>query len=164
MEGEEKIMGSVGAVKASLTAGTISTIQDYIEGTGYKFTQSEVKEILAASTKTSTPLYRVEDAEWMANKLSVGDEFTFNRDLKSFTNANGIDTIIAEGDDAGLYEGRIAIFKTVGPTTSLDIAKYSVHHAEENEHLVHGRFKVVNITPGGKRYGYDTVIYEIKEL
>ena len=149
----------------NLSEDTIKAIDGYIEGTGNKFTDKQIKEIKAAMEKTDKPLYRVEDAQWMADGLKVGDEFTFDKPLKGFTqDMDGIRTVVAEGDDAGLYEETLVIFKTEGGTEAMDISGISRNHAEEKESLVGGKFEVVSVEDGPEINGHKTRIIKIRQI
>lgn len=149
----------------NLSEDTIKAIDGYIEGTGNKFTDKQIKEITAAMEKTDKPLYRVEDAQWMADGLKVGDEFTFDKPLKGFTqDMDGIRTVVAEGDDAGLYEETLVIFKTESGTEAMDISGISRNHAEEKESLVGGKFEVVSVEDGPEINGHKTRIMKIRQI
>ena len=156
-------MGSIGVNKNILSSNTAVAVDNYIEGSG-RLNNSQANEILSKSTVTKDTLYRVEDSEWLANRLKVGQDFTFNETVKSFTSTqNGVDTIVAEGDDAGMYENTLAIYQTEGNTKSFDVSNISRNHAEENEHLVGGTFTVVSKEKGSKIRGYDTIIIKIRQ-
>lgn len=151
---------------SNLSASTLKAIDDYIEGTGNSFTPSQVSEIKANMTETSNPLYRIEDMSWMGENLNTGDEFTFDKPLKGFANDwNALDTIVSEGDDAGLYsDTTIALFQTVNRTSHLDVSNISRNHSDEKESLVGGKFRVVDQDAGGKIKGYDTWIFYIEQI
>jgi len=156
-------MGSVGANKNTLSSDTAVAVDNYLEGSG-RLNNKQANEILSKSTMTKDTLYRVEDSEWLANKLKVGQDFTFNEAVKSFTSTqSGIDTVVAEGDDAGMYENTVAIYQTEGNTKSFDVSGMSRNHAEEGEHLVGGTFTVVSKEKGPKIRGYNTVIIKIRQ-
>lgn len=150
----------------NLSSSTLKAIDDYIEGTGNSFTTSQVSEIKANMTETSNPLYRIEDMSWMGENLDNGDEFTFDKPLKGFANDwSALNTIVSEGDDAGLYEDTtIALFQTVNKTSHLDISNISRNHSDEKESLVGGKFRVIDQQDGPKIKGYDTWIFYIEQI
>lgn len=150
---------------ANLSESVLKKIDAYIEGEGNSFEKSEVEEIKRNMTETKQALYRVEDLSWMGENLEIGDSFTFDKDLKSFTqDFKGLREVVAEGDDAGLYEGTLAIFETVDETKHLDVSGISRNHAEEKESLVGGKFEVVDEHEGPQINGYDTWIFEIRQI
>lgn len=151
---------------ANLSASTLKAIDDYIEGTSSNFTSAQVSEIKQNMTETSDSLYRIEDMSWMGENLDNGDEFTFDKPLKGFANDwSALDTIVSEGDDAGLYEDTtIALFQTVNKTAHLDISNISRNHSDEKESLVGGKFRVVDQDAGPKIKGYDTWIFYIEQI
>lgn len=143
---------------------TTIAIDQYIEGYGNKFTGEQVAEIKSAMVGTAKPLYRVEDMSWMADRLEIGDTFSFDKPLKGFTqDLDGVVTVIAEGNDAGLYESQIVLFETVGETQHLDISGISRNHAEESESLVGGTFKLLDEFEGSVK-GQDVWIMRIKQI
>lgn len=150
----------------NLSEETRQAIDGYIEGTGNRFTDDQIEEIKEAMTTTDQPLYRVEDMSWMAENIDEGDTFTFDKPLKGFVNDFGAAaTIIAEGEDAGLYEaGPLALYETVGPTKHLDISGMSRNHADESESLVGGTFRVVNQYDGPTIHGRETWIMQIEQI
>lgn len=158
--------GASSSSTLALSAGTLKSIDDYIEGTGNSFTVNEINEIKANMTETSNSLYRVEDMSWMGEDLEIGDEFTFDKPLKGFTQDwDGISTVISEGDDAGLYEDTtVALFQTVNKTSHLDVSKMSRNHSDEKESLVGGKFRVLDQYDGPKIKGYDTWIFLIEQV
>lgn len=151
---------------ANLSAGTLQAIDDYIEGTRNSFTAAQVAEIKQNMTETSNPLYRIEDMSWMGENLDNGDEFTFDKPLKGFANDwRALNTIVSEGDDAGLYEDTtIALYQTVNKTSHLNVSNISRNHSDEKESLVGGKFKVVDQQDGPKIKGYNTWIFYIEQI
>lgn len=156
---------SGGGGGGSLKLSTIKRIEDYTDGKAVLFTADEVEEIKAKMTETASEMYRVEDMEWMGEGLETGDTFEFDKPLKSFTRDwDGVQTVVAEGDDAGLYGDTIALFQTVNKVQHLDVSKYSPNHAEEKESLLSGKFRVVDQVDGPKIHGYNTWIFYIEQL
>ena len=148
----------------NLSTETRKAIDDYIEGHGNRFSADQVKEITDAMETTDQTLYRIEDMSWMAENLEIGDTFTFDKPLKGFANdPSGAATVMAEGEDAGLYEGQIVMFQTVGKTDRLDISGMSRNHAEEQESLVGGKFRVVDQYEGDLN-GKDVWIVQIEQV
>ena len=76
----------------------------------------------------------------------------------------GVKNVVVEGNDAGLYEHDIRIFKTVGSVQSLNVKAYSKYNPEEDEHLAGGPFRVVKIQDGPSISGYKTKIVEISQI
>ena len=151
---------------SELSEDTRESIDSYIEGRGNNFTPEEIEEIKAAMTQTEEPLYRVEDMSWMAENLETGDTFTFDKPLKSFSqDFDGVHTVIAEGEDAGLYGDQpVVIFETQGTTDHLDVSGMSRNHEEEHESLVGGTFRVVDEFDGPTINGRETWIMQIEQV
>ena len=158
-------MGSTGNLSKTLNFDTISAIDNYIQGKGNNFNSNQIKDIKDNMKESNNSLFRVEDSSWSGDSVKVGDIFTFDKDIKSFTDSqSGIDNVIVEGDDAGLYENNIVIYKTVGNISSLDVKQYSKFNSEEDEHFVSGKFKVIKKRRGKKIRGYNTIVIEIQQL
>lgn len=166
--GGEEASGEIQEVLGveNLSEKTKAAIDDYIEGNGNKFTPAEVREIKENMTTTTEPLYRIEDMSWMGEDLETGSSFTFDKPLKGFSNDfDAVKTVVAEGDDAGLYEDNlIAMFQTVDETYHLDVSGISRNHADEAESLVGGTFEVIDEFDGPRIGGHDTWVFLIKQI
>lgn len=117
--------------------------------------------------ETSQTLYRVEDASFTANNLSVGQEFSFRDDLRSFTRSSAYSReLLGNYIDMGMDTNTPMLFKTVGSVKHFNMDKYAeiaLGMGTQSESLAGGRFRVRRIsqTP---MYGRQIKVVEIEQL
>ena len=136
--------------------GFENRVKKYISG-GVRadiFSKADVDYMKNNMETQNTGMFRIENGKWLADKLKPGKVFSFDKDLKSFSRSEkGAENVLANGEDYGLYEDPV-VYMTLGKTKHFNIGKYSDDHAEEEESLVGGKFRVEHIgerTIGKKR-------------
>ena len=119
--------GGYGSIKDALSKSSLDYIYDNME-------------------IINKPMYRIEDAQFTYDRIDVGDVFSFQDDLRSFTRSkNYSDKLIKEGIEEGIFEQPV-IFETVGPVEQFNIDKFAeAYYENQYESFVGGKFKVVDI-------------------
>ena len=106
---------------------------------------------------TSQSLYRIEDSEFTASNLSVGDTFSFQGDIRSFSRR---ESFVKDAMDEVYYDNPV-VFRTVGTTKQFNVNKAidNTYFGNQQESLVSGRFKVEKVyTRNGLTY------YDIRQV
>ena len=128
---------------------------DYVGGgvsPSQHFNKEELKYIKENATKTSKPLYRVEDSKFTADKLDEDDldidDFEFTGSVRSTTSDKDfIKNALDENSDDYAGIKNPVIFEITGSKKSFDMKpyekEYTKHFKSQSEHLVGGKFKVV---------------------
>lgn len=158
-----QLFGGRGSNSGISTGFNMSRFRDNVNtyiGGGYTvqdiFSRAELNYMKQNSTYTDSPLYRVEDMGWMADKLKVGSKFNFDMPMKSFTrDAKAVTTLLRDADDYGLYDTPV-VFKTVGKTAHFNVTPYgNSHYKYQQESMVSGKgWKVKRISTekiGGRK-------------
>lgn len=124
-----------------------NNLEDYVGG-GYlspkdALTKEEYEYILENMIPTKSPMYRLEESRYTFEKkeLEVGDAFSFDDNLRSFSRSKEyIDETLEMGD---VYDTPV-IFETVGEAKHFNMDKYATNYYEnQSESLVGGKFEVV---------------------
>ena len=103
-----------------------------------------IKEHMKEYDKT---FYRMERNEFTANGLKVGDTFSFDGDIRSFSGSySGVRQImsdISEFDNVSQY----TMFKTMGEQEAFDVNSFinNQFFANQDEYLLGGKFEVIGI-------------------
>lgn len=130
-------------------------------GGGYGPTEilesDDVEFIKMNSQPIDKPMYRVEESRFTAADLAdVGQEFSFQGDIRSFTRSSKVtNSMLDENSDEYAYVEEPVVFKTVGTTMQFDVTPYAAaYKTAQEESFVGGRFKVVSkstyVTPQGE--------------
>lgn len=125
-------------------------IQEYVDGTGENFTayaeEKTIDFVKNHMEESTNVFYRVEQERFTAKNLNEGDIFSFNDDIRSFSNSEesmyDIFNQFEEIDPNHEY----VIFETQGKVNHFPVDKYIDHNqfAEQKESLLNGKFEVVN--------------------
>lgn len=122
-------------------------LSDYVGG-GYDLadllTKEEIAYIKVNMGVYKKKIYRVEESQFTADKIDVGDVFSFDGDLRSFTKSiDYASKIIADEDDIFEYP---VIFETVGEVDVFEMAEYAEdYYEDQSEVLSAGKFKLLRI-------------------
>ncbi len=151
--------------------GFADHMSEYIGG-GYDLVEaledSDVKYIEDNMESTSEPLYRVEESKFTSQRLTEpGQEFSFTNDLRSFTRSEEVaDSFMDENDDYNYaYHRDPVIFKTTGTTQHFSVEDYAkAYPVDQQESIVGGKFKVVDISTHTTKDGQTIPMYTIEQV
>ena len=145
-------------------------LEEFVSGTGQSvsgvFANNPeglryIEDHMQTYTKT---FYRMEESRFTADGLKVGDTFSFNGNLRSFSGSfDGIEQVardINEFDDVSSY----VMFKTVGEQKAFDINSFIENEffANQDEYLLGGKFEVVRIREA--EIVVDNIVHRIKQI
>lgn len=170
-------MGSRGQSAGSAPSATLAEhIEDYIGG-GYTvagaLTPSELNFVKKNMKETSQTLFRIEEDFFMADRLKVGETFSFNDDIKSFTKGDQFIKETLNPKEYGVKFGDYAefdspvVYKTVGSTKAFDVEPYAKEYEKatgvnQREAWAGGKFEVKKKYKT-KMAGRNVTVIEIKQ-
>ena len=152
-------MGSVGKTTSSFNEERFENRMDSYIGGGYQiagpggiFDKDDITYIEKNMQETSRSMFRVEDNDWTAKDLKVGDSIDFNNDYKSFTKSlQGVNRILEDGEEWDTYQTPV-VFKTMGTQRYFDVQEYgrkignSFYDYQQEAFLKGKKWKIRQIT------------------
>lgn len=145
------------------------TLEEYVcSGDGFEDEKAkiEIEMLLKDIAPTSENAYRAQDVKYHPGNVKKGD--TFNMDLRSFTLSEKRGIGFAYGGldiGSGDYIDNPRLIIVKGPSRKFDVSWVYYRYAYEEEVLMSGRFRVIDIYD--KQFdGYDNAVnvIEVKQI